>query len=90
MVSGKARIQRLEQEGKTIVLTVKTFPENLDGVKIGDSIAVNGCCLTMEAFSKDSFTVTMMLQTFAKTTFKKSAGWRPSEHGTQRASRWPL
>ena len=55
MVSGKARIQRLEQEGKTIVLTVKTFPENLAGVKIGDSIAVNGCCLTVEAFSKDSF-----------------------------------
>ncbi|MGZ1170527.1 riboflavin synthase [Lactobacillus delbrueckii subsp. bulgaricus] len=70
LVSGKARIQRLEQEGKTIVLTVKTFPENLAGVKIGDSIAVNGCCLTVEAFSKDSFTVTMMPQTFAKTTFK--------------------
>lgn len=33
LVSGKARIQRLEQEGKTIVLTVKTFPENLAGVK---------------------------------------------------------
>ena len=31
LVSGKARIQRLEQEGKTIVLTVKTFPENLAG-----------------------------------------------------------
>lgn len=70
LVSGKARIKRLEQEGKTIVLTVKTFPENLAGVKIGDSIAVNGCCLTVEAFSKDSFTVTMMPQTFAKTTFK--------------------
>ena len=55
LVSGKARIQRLEQEGKTIVLMVKTFPENLAGVKIGDSIAVNGCCLTVEAFSKDSF-----------------------------------
>ena len=30
LVSGKARVQRLEQEGKTIVLTVKTVPENLD------------------------------------------------------------
>lgn len=70
LVSGKARVQRLEQEGKTIVLTVKTVPENLAGVKIGDSIAVSGCCLTVEAFSKDSFTVTMMPQTFDKTTFK--------------------
>lgn len=60
LVSGKARIQRLEQEGKTIVLTVKTVPEKLAGVKIGDSIAVNGCCLTVETFSEDSFTVTMM------------------------------
>lgn len=70
LVSGKARVQRLEQEGKTIVLTVKTVPENLAGVEIGDSIAVNGCCLTVEAYSADSFTVTMMPQTFDKTTFK--------------------
>ena len=73
LVSGKARIQRLEQEGKTIVLTVKTFPENLAGVKIGDSIAVNGCCLTVVEFDASSFAIDASNETLALTTLGRLA-----------------
>lgn len=72
LVSGNAHIANIEKNGKTIVMTVKTTAENLTDVKIGDSIAINGCCLTVESFTKDKFTVTMMPQTFDKTIFKNS------------------
>lgn len=72
LVSGKAHISNINKDGKTIVMTIETVPEELAKVKIGDSIAINGCCLTVEKFTDNKFTVTMMPQTFDKTTFKNS------------------
>lgn len=39
----------------------------LEGVKIGDSIAVNGVCLTVTAFSPESFTIGVMPETLRRT-----------------------
>ncbi|MCL5957855.1 MAG: riboflavin synthase, partial [Chloroflexi bacterium] len=39
----------------------------LDGVKLGDSIAVNGVCLTVTAFDAKSFTVGLMPETLRRT-----------------------
>ncbi|AQS59474.1 riboflavin synthase [Desulforamulus ferrireducens] len=39
----------------------------LEDVKLGDSIAVNGVCLTVTAFSEGSFTADVMAETLAKT-----------------------
>lgn len=39
----------------------------LEGVTLGDSIAVNGVCLTVTAFSQKSFTVEIMPETLRKT-----------------------
>ncbi len=72
LVSNDAHIVKIDKNDKVITMTVKTHPEGLTDVKVGDSIAVNGCCLTVEAFTSDSFTVTMMPQTWDKTTFKKA------------------
>jgi riboflavin synthase len=55
-----------------MALTIKTTPDFVTGAKIGDSIAVNGCCLTAEELTPNSFTVTMMPQSFNKTIFKDS------------------
>ncbi|RCX23206.1 riboflavin synthase alpha chain [Fontibacillus phaseoli] len=38
-----------------------------DGIKLGDSIAVNGVCLTVISFDKSSFTVDVMPQTYRHT-----------------------
>lgn len=49
---------------------VFTRPKNWDDVVIGESIAVNGVCLTVTDLSKDSWSAVMMPETLAKTSFK--------------------
>ena len=44
--------------------------------KIGDSIAVNGCCLTVVEIDGDTATFTLMMETLRRTTFVQKA---PSE-----------
>jgi len=39
----------------------------LEGTKIGDSIAVNGVCLTVTAMTQDSFTIEVMPETLRRT-----------------------
>lgn len=43
---------------------------DLSGTKIGDSIAVNGACLTVVGLDKHSFKVDMAPETVERTTFK--------------------
>lgn len=42
----------------------------LDDIKIGDSIAVNGICLTVTKYDKNSFCVDVMNETLNKTSLK--------------------
>jgi len=48
------------------VLTIRCHTV-LNGVNIGDSISVNGCCLTVTAFTSDTFTVELMAATLRTT-----------------------
>jgi len=41
---------------------------SLDGVRIGDSVAVNGCCVTVAALTTDGFTADVMPETYRRTT----------------------
>ncbi len=50
--------------GKIVVICKKI----LEGTRIGDSIAVNGICLTVTALSDDSFTADIMGETIEKTS----------------------
>ncbi len=50
-------------------LTVETSSLSTQELKIGDSVAVNGACLTVIAKDSKTFTVDMSPETFAKTTF---------------------
>ncbi|MBP2057523.1 riboflavin synthase [Lactobacillus colini] len=70
VVAGKSKIVQIEKHDETIKMTVSYTDELLKDIKIGDSISVNGTCLTVEEFDQNSFVVTMMPQTFKKTTFK--------------------
>ncbi len=42
----------------------------LQDVKLGDSIAINGVCLTVTSFDQDYFSADMMAETLAKTNLK--------------------
>lgn len=74
LVSGTGKITSMEMKQGTITLVIgPTNPYFLSQAQVGDSIAIDGTCLTIENFSDRQFTVTLMPQTFAKTTFKD---WR--------------
>ncbi|MBI2166051.1 MAG: riboflavin synthase [Chloroflexi bacterium] len=54
----------LERRGSTLVIGASRC---LHGLKNGDSIAVNGACLTVTGLSRDSFTVDITPETEART-----------------------
>lgn len=72
LVSGTGRISQLSKKQETMVLVIEPNQASfLKQVQIGDSVAIDGTCLTVEKLGNDWFTVTIMPQTFEKTSFKK-------------------
>ena len=51
--------------GADIVVRAKTV---LEGVKLGDSICVNGACLTVVAFDETTFTINVVPETLRRTS----------------------
>ena len=49
---------------------------SLEGVAIGDSISVSGCCLTVTRLTSDSFAADASLETLQVTTLGR---WRPGQ-----------
>ncbi len=60
------RIKRIQMGGKSCVLTVEAKTV-LSDVHIGDSIAVNGTCLTVCSFDGSSFSADVMPETMRRT-----------------------
>jgi riboflavin synthase len=63
-------IKRIESRGEGKVLYIGCDLD-LSGSNIGDSIAVNGACLTIVSLEKNIFKVDMAPETVARTTFKR-------------------
>ncbi len=62
-------IKSLSQRGKITLIEINA-KNTLDGVKIGDSISVNGVCLTVIGLKKDSFSFEAMPETLKVTNLK--------------------
>ena len=62
-------IQRIETSGQGKVLHI-SCDLDLSQSRIGDSIAVNGACLTAVSLGKQRFSVDMAPETVSRTTFK--------------------
>ena len=60
-----SRLERINSEWR---LEVNTGPLNLDDVKIGDSISVNGCCLTVVSLGVSSFSADVSNETLSCTS----------------------
>ncbi|MED3957267.1 riboflavin synthase [Priestia aryabhattai] len=63
------KIKRIQKATEAIVLTIdaKTV---LEDVNLGDSISVNGVCLTVTAYSQNEFTVDVMPETIKASTLQ--------------------
>jgi riboflavin synthase len=62
-------VAAIEDQGDAVRLTVRATTA-LDGTQLGDSIAVNGCCLTVVAIDGDTWTADVMQETLDMTSLK--------------------
>lgn len=62
-------VANIQHTGDSFVLTIEANKVLAD-VHLGDSIAVNGVCLTVTSFSKNRFTVDVMPETVKATSLK--------------------
>ena len=60
-------VAAIEDQGDALRLTVHATTA-LDGTILGDSIAVNGCCLTVSALDEGTWTADVMQETLDKTS----------------------
>lgn len=60
------KLRSIERAGQAMVLTIEATKVVSD-VQLGDSIAVNGVCLTVIRYDSSSFTVDVMPETYRKT-----------------------
>lgn len=67
IIEAVGKILKLEQKssGYSIIIDVATL--DMEDVKLGDSIAVNGTCLTVTAFSSNQFTADVSSETVKRT-----------------------
>ncbi|MCD2256364.1 riboflavin synthase [Lactobacillus sp. CC-MHH1034] len=63
------RVTSLEKTKETAKIRLKTAYIKTWHSKVGDSIAVNGVCLTITAIQEDYFTVDVMPETMRRTNF---------------------
>lgn len=69
LIQEKGKITRIVPSGRTISLTCRASETLLNDYRIGDSMAINGVCLTAIKTAKHEFTVEIMPETYQRTTF---------------------
>lgn len=68
LIEGKGTIIKIDRTSQEAKFHIRpTF--KMDDLKIGDSVAVNGACLTVVNIHTDIFTVELSLETLTRTTF---------------------
>ncbi len=73
LVSDIGYVKKLVNNSTSLLLSISVNRESklLDRVSIGDSIAVNGVCLTVVSFTNDSFSADVMNETVKRTNLSK-------------------
>lgn len=69
LIQEKGKVKKIQRLAHTIRLTCEASETLLANYAIGDSMAINGTCLTATEKSKTLFTVDIMPETFKRTTF---------------------
>jgi riboflavin synthase len=75
IIESLGRVERIESRGKDLVLSIQSGKLDLSDVHLGDSIAVNGVCLTVTSLTGHGFTADVSAESLANTNIKHySAG----------------
>lgn len=61
------KVERIQKDSRNCKLSIKAS-KILTDIHLGDSIAVNGICLTVTHFNHQAFTVDVMNETWSRTT----------------------
>jgi riboflavin synthase len=70
IVEELGEVQEIQLQSHSALLSIKA-QKVLEDVRLGDSIAVNGVCLTVVGFSSQHFTADVMAETLHKTALAK-------------------
>lgn len=70
LVEEIGQIKSVIKQGEAMVLTIGAGIVTQD-VKLGDSISVNGVCLTVTSFDRSSFSVDVMPETFRRSSLHR-------------------
>jgi riboflavin synthase len=76
LIAELGRITAIEKGESSAVFTVSA-PALISQIALGDSVAVNGVCLTATSITGDSFTADVMVQTLAVTSLSQLAVGSP-------------
>ena len=76
IVEEVGRIITADRKGNSARLKIEA-EKVLEDIKIGDSIAVNGICLTVTSFGKNYFTADVMHETLRRSTIGEAAAGSP-------------
>ena len=76
IVQAIGEVRALTPRDGDVELLIAAGTLGLEGVAIGDSISVSGCCLTVTRLTTDSFAADASLETLQVTTL---GGWRPGQ-----------
>ena len=76
LISELGRITAVEKGESSAVFTIAA-PQLISQIALGDSVAVNGVCLTATSISGDTFTADVMVQTLAVTSLSQLAVGSP-------------
>lgn len=70
LVEEIGEMRRISRKGEAMVLAIKAG-RVMDDLKLGDSVAVNGVCLTATSIENGMFTVDVMPETYRSTNLKE-------------------
>ncbi|MBF8999371.1 MULTISPECIES: riboflavin synthase [Vibrio] len=72
IVEAVGRLRAITPKGEDVTVTVETGSLDMSDVKLGDSIATNGVCLTVIAFTDHSYSADLSVETLKKSSFADS------------------
>ena len=70
IIEETGKVKNIKKGAYSAVLTIEAF-KILEDISPGDSIAVNGVCLTATSFTADSFTADVMHETLKRSSLRK-------------------
>ena len=70
LISERGEVLAINKSDTSAIVKIKA-PSSIASLKVGDSIAVNGVCLTVTSKEEDSFTADIMIQTLQLTSLSQ-------------------